>query len=128
MKALSLKQPWAELILQGKKTIELRKWNTNFRGDFLIHSSKIPDKKGMREFGFKDSDLPCGFILGKARLAEVKRYHSDKEFLADRNKHLATKSWGTYGFILEDIRRTGKIPAKGRLNFWNFEKRIRRIQ
>ena len=43
MKALSIKQPYAELILQGKKKIELRKWNTNFRGEFLIHASKIPD-------------------------------------------------------------------------------------
>ncbi len=47
MKVLSLKQPFAELILSGKKTIELRKWNTKFRGEFLIHSSKIPDKKAM---------------------------------------------------------------------------------
>ena len=36
MKALSLKQPWAELILSEKKTIELRKWNTNFRGEFFM--------------------------------------------------------------------------------------------
>ena len=43
MKTLSLKQPFAELILQGRKTIELRRWNTNLRGDFLIHASKNPD-------------------------------------------------------------------------------------
>ncbi|MDD4353280.1 MAG: ASCH domain-containing protein, partial [Candidatus Nanoarchaeia archaeon] len=28
IKVLSLKQPWAELVASGKKTIELRKWNT----------------------------------------------------------------------------------------------------
>lgn len=39
MKTLSLKQPFAELILSGKKKIELRKWNTSFRGEFLIHAS-----------------------------------------------------------------------------------------
>jgi len=42
MKALSLKQPFAELILQGKKTIELRKWNTKFRGEFLIDTVNLP--------------------------------------------------------------------------------------
>jgi len=45
MKALSLKQPYAELILQGKKKIELRTWNTKFRGEFYIHASLTADKK-----------------------------------------------------------------------------------
>ena len=35
--------PFADLIIQGKKTIELRKWNTKFRGEFLIHASKKLD-------------------------------------------------------------------------------------
>ena len=119
MKVLSLKQPWAELILQGKKTIEIRKWNTNFRGEFLIHSSKIPDENGMKEFGFKE--LPCGFIVGKARLSDVKKYKSEDEFLEEKHLHLATKEWGSYGFILKDAKRIEKIPAKGSLNFWNFD-------
>ena len=38
MKCLSVSQPFADLIILGKKTIELRKWNTNFRGELLIHS------------------------------------------------------------------------------------------
>ena len=40
MKCLSVCQPFAELIVQGKKTIELRKWNTKFRGEFLVHAAK----------------------------------------------------------------------------------------
>jgi hypothetical protein len=36
-KCLSLKQPYSELIVSGRKTIELRKWNTKYRGRFLIH-------------------------------------------------------------------------------------------
>src|SRR3989344_3108725 len=57
MKALSLKQPFAELILQGKKVIELRKWNTRFRGEFLIHASKVSDVDAMKRFGFVLSDV-----------------------------------------------------------------------
>ena len=38
MKCLSLKQPYAELLVSGKKTIELRIWNTKFRGEFLMHA------------------------------------------------------------------------------------------
>ena len=40
MKCLSVCQPFAELIVQGKKTVELRKWNTKFRGEFLVHAAK----------------------------------------------------------------------------------------
>jgi hypothetical protein len=42
MKALSVKQPWAELIASGIKTIETRIWHTHFRGPLLICSSKKP--------------------------------------------------------------------------------------
>lgn len=119
MKALSLKQPWAELILQGKKRIELRKWNTKFCGEFLIHASKKPDENAMRKFGFKD--LSCGFIVGKAELVNVKKYENDKEFVKDKNLHLATRKWGNFGFILKNVQRIKPIPAKGNLGFWEFE-------
>ena len=41
---------------------------------------------------------------------------------ADKDKHLATKDWGAYGFVLSDVRRIKPIPAKGKLNFWEFKK------
>ncbi|MEK6830471.1 MAG: ASCH domain-containing protein [Nanoarchaeota archaeon] len=119
MKVLSLKQPFAELILQGRKKIELRKWNTRFRGEFLIHASKITDKKSMENFGF--SDLPLGFILGKVKLIDVKKYKNEQEHKEDKDLHLASSFWGNYGFVLENPVRIKKIPAKGSLNFWNFE-------
>ena len=119
MKTLSLKQPYAELILQGKKKIELRKWNTHFRGKFLIHASKIPDEKAMKKFGFEN--LPCGAIVGEAKLVGVNKYKNEKEFNKDKSKHLATKDWGRYGFILKNVRRIKPISAKGKLNFWEFK-------
>jgi predicted transcriptional regulator len=119
MKALSLKQPFAELILQGRKKIELRKWNTKFRGQFYIHASKVPDAKAMKEFGFKD--LPTGAIVGKADLVDVKEYKTDSEHKKDRKLHLASKDWGKYGFILFNVRRVAQIPCNGSLNFWEFK-------
>ncbi len=119
MKVLSLKQPYAELILQGKKKIELRKWNTKFRGEFLIHASKIPDKEAMQKFGFKE--LPAGAIVGKTTLIEVKKYQSEQEHSKDKDLHLASEYWGNYGFILENTERINPIiPAKGKLGFWDF--------
>ena len=119
MKALSLKQPFAELILQGRKKIELRKWNTKFRGEFLIHSSKNPDLSSMKKFGF--DELPCGFILGKANLIDVKHYNSIEEHSKDKDLHLASSDWGNFGFVLDSVKRIEPISAKGQLNFWDFE-------
>jgi len=118
MKTLSIKQPYAELILLGKKKIELRKWNTKFRGDFLIHASKNPDEKAMKQFNFKE--LPLGCIVGRVTLVDVKHYSNEKEHEKDKNLHLASSYWGDYGFILKDPKRIKEIPCKGSLGFWEF--------
>ena len=44
MKAITIKQPWATLIMSGVKRFEFRSWKTNFRGDVLIHAGKGIDK------------------------------------------------------------------------------------
>jgi hypothetical protein len=125
MKALSLKQPWAEFVADGKKTVELRKWNTKFRGEFLIHASKIPDMEAMKKFGFPENSLPLGVIIGKASLVDVKKYKNEGEFAKDASLHLATREWGDYGFVLDKISKLDKpIPALGKLNFWDFELKI----
>ncbi len=105
MKTLSLKQPFAELVVSGKKTIELRSWNTKFRGEFLVHASKGVDVKAMEKFGFFD----------------VKKYSDEEEHKIDIGKHLANSFCGNYGFVLTDACRIENIVAKGKLNFWDFE-------
>jgi len=116
MKVLSLKQPFAELVVSGKKTIELRKWNTKFRGEFLVHASKTPHSASMKRFGFVN--LPTGCIVGKAFLKEVKHYSNKEEFEKDQNLHLASEDWGGYGFVLENAQRVKEMPCKGKLGFW----------
>ena len=116
MKALSIKQPFAELILLKKKKIELRRWNTKFRGEFLIHASKRPDEAAMKKFGFKS--LPCGYIVGKARLVDVKKYNNEEEHRKDKDLHLGSGFFGNYGFILDGVERVGLIECKGKLGFW----------
>jgi len=117
MKALSIKQPFAELILQERKKIEIKKWNTDFRGEFLINSSKKSDEKAMKKFMFKK--LPCGFILGKAELINVKKYKNSKEFIKDKKLHLVNETFSNYGFILEDVKKIKPIPVKDMLGFWD---------
>jgi len=119
MKTLSLKQPFAELVVSGKKTIELRNWNTKFRGRFLIHASKKPNLEAMKKFGF--DKLPTGVIIGRAELVDIKKYEGDLEHAKDKSKHLANISWGKYGFVLKNMERVKLIEAKGKLGFWEFD-------
>lgn len=46
MKAISLKQPWADAVMFLGKDIENRSWKTNHRGNLVIHCSKGWDKAG----------------------------------------------------------------------------------
>ena len=86
----------------------------------MVHASKVPDWEAMKQFGFKE--LPTGFIVGKAKLVDVKKYENSEVNLKDKKKHLADSGWGTHGFVLKDAERFEKpIPAKGMLGFWDFE-------
>ena len=122
MKCLSICQPFAELIIQGKKTIELRKWNTKFRGEFLVHAAKnilIEDCKRMKI----SSSITTGAIIGKVKLTDVKKYESDKELKSDKKKHhsLSDITKNKYGFILESPKKLRvPIPYSGKLNFFEF--------
>ena len=134
MKALSLIQPWADLILSGKKTIELRTWNTNFRGEFLIHASQKEDEPAILKYG-NDYTGITGAILGKATLVDVKRYWGIVDFVHDGSKHLALDFYDNLGellpqgkirgFILKNPVRCKKAAlAKGALNFWEYKGEI----
>jgi hypothetical protein len=72
LKCLSVSQPFADLIISGKKTIELRNWNTKFRGEFLIHSPlkiRRDDSKRLKI----NKKFVTGAIIGKAQLYDVKK-------------------------------------------------------
>ena len=117
-------QPFAELIVLGKKTVELGKWNTNFRGEFLIHASNKVDKEICKLYKINIGMFARGAVIGKTTLYDVKVYKSKKEFVADRSKHLAPErhSDRKYGFMLKDaVKFEEPIFMKGRLGFFNID-------
>jgi hypothetical protein len=124
MKCLSIKQPYAELVVSGKKTIELRTWDTKFRGEFLIHASKKIDNEACKENEIDPSSLIVGAILGKAILYDVKYYKNRDSFLEDRKKHSATPKYSDhkYGFLIKNAKKF-KTPLlmPGRLKFFNVD-------
>src|SRR5262245_50442101 len=123
-KCLSLKQPYAELVVSGKKTIELRKWNTKFRGEFLIHASQTVNKEACERNKIDPNSLITSAIIGKSVLYDVKEHDSKNSFLNDRKKHFADVNFTNYkyGFLLKDSKRFRKpIPLKGKLGFFDVE-------
>ena len=124
MKALSLRQPYAELIVSGNKTIEVRNWNTKFRGEFLVHASKQIMNDDCNKFNLNPNTITTGAVVGKATVIDVKKYKSLEEFEKDGDKHRARKNFfkkPCYGFILENPKRISPIPAKGFLNFFGLD-------
>lgn len=124
MKCLSVSQPFADLIVSGKKTIELRNWNTKYRGEFLVHApSKIRKEDCKR---LKISKKPVtGAIVGKIEIIDVKKYDSSEQVRKDQKFHLASKNFQDrkYGFVLKNPKQFRMpIPCKGKLNF--FEVRL----
>ena len=123
MKCLSICQPFAELIIEGKKTIELRKWNTKFRGEFLVHAAKNILEEDCRRMKISYKTLTTGAIIGKVNLVNVKKYESNKELKADKTKHYSSSDFpnNKYGFILEKPKRLRvSIEYSGKLNFFEF--------
>ena len=121
MKCLSICQPFAELIIQNKKTIELRTWNTSFRGEFLVHAPIKIRKEECRKLKMEQK-FTTGAIIGKAELYNVKKYKSLKEIQADKNKHFSSKTVHekTFGFILKNAK-SFRVPIawKGQLGFFD---------
>ena len=123
MKCLSICQPFAELIIQDKKTIELRNWNTNYRGEFLVHAPIKIKKEDCKKLKIKGK-LTTGAIIGKAEIYDVKKYQSTKEIQNDKNKHFSSKKFQekTYGFILKNPKPLRiPIPWKGQLGFFDVD-------
>jgi hypothetical protein len=105
MKAISLKQPWANLVASGKKTIETRKWSTNYRGDLVICSSQNPKIE------------PYGCALCIVELYDIKPMEKQHE------KDACIKVYPkAYAWFLRNLRPINPlIPVKGSLSIFNLE-------
>jgi hypothetical protein len=115
--ALSIRQPWAWLIVHGWKNIENRTWRTRFRGPVLIHASK-----GMTAGEYRAAqifmaaftplemppmgDLPRGGIVGVATILDCVDQHPSEWFT------------GPFGFVMDEARALPFVGCPGRLGFF----------
>jgi len=126
MKVLTVREPWATLIIEGYKEYEFRSWKTNYRGKILIHAGKTLEKDMSKRFEKYNLKYNCGCILGEAIITDcilVDEKLSDE--LNKRNSIVYENSnhKETYAWKLENIKKYDKpIPCKGKLGLWNYDK------
>ena len=128
MKALTICQPYASLICEGRKRIENRSWPTGYRGPLLIHAGKSKNYLqgwNVRRDGFLPQPMPMGAVVGMAEL--VACYHLP----AIREKKIQLPpehSWihshqhteGPALWVLEDVQRLKEpIPWNGKQGLWD---------
>lgn len=116
MKALSIRQPWAELVLRGLKDVENRSWRTHHRGPLLIHASQGADEPWYGDFGIPE-DAPRGALVGVVDVIDCMRQR--------------TSPWhsrGSWGFYLAKPRRLPRpVPWKASLGLFDVpDRRVRR--
>ena len=124
MKTLTVKQPWAWLIVNGHKDIENRAWRTNIRGPVLIHAAKTFEHEAWRYHLRLDPIIAdaaekvdlmirqCGHVIGQCIIADCVT-ESDSPWF-----------FGPYGFRLKCQKPWSdweRHKAKGRLGFWEYE-------
>jgi hypothetical protein len=111
MKVLTVKQPWAWLIIHGGKDIENRTWRTPYRGPLVIQASSRPQPR-MREFCDQVANrfgvtLPAEFqyggAIGVVDVVDCVRSDSSRWFE------------GPVGWVLANPRPLPFIPIAGRL-------------
>lgn len=122
MKALSIRQPWAWLIVNGHKDIENRTWPTQRRGPILIHAGKAMTQTEYEDVcRFLESkdclrhlnailpvpvDLERGGIVGQAEITGCVNDHPSPWFM------------GEYGFLVRNAKPLPFRRLTGSLGFF----------
>lgn len=154
MKAITLHQPWAELVADGAKQIETRSWNTWYRGPLAIHASK--DRRVFKMMDMrKKSPIWCHFadkisgnfsdyftygaIVAVCNLVHVQMVplgkdivlnneHGDRIYIPPNlyERYYGDYTPGHYAWILEDVQRLDEpIPARGMRRLWDVDPELK---
>lgn len=123
MKALTIKQPYASLIVNNYKRYEFRSWKTNYRGKILIHAGLSKDKS-INKFNNYNLDYIYGAIIGEAEIIDCILIDEDfNKKLIDENKLIyGFNHIGIYAWKLDNIKKYKEpIYIKGKLGLWNYD-------
>jgi hypothetical protein len=139
IKAISLRQPWATLVVLGAKQYETRDWPTAHRGLLAIHASRSfpekiaqmceqePYRSVLRRAGYNyGADLPRGAVIGTVTVVEV---HATEELDLSRltAEELAFGDFGPGRFawkLAEPRLLTEPIKMAGQLRIYEIPDKL----
>jgi hypothetical protein len=116
--ALSVRQPWAELIISGRKSIETRAWTTDYRGILWLHAGRHVD--AILDAKFAIVDPPRGAFVGCVELVSVTTFDASR-WEAWRGRHLDPGPYGPglYAWAVANPQRLREpVPGVGRLGLF----------
>lgn len=125
MKVLTIKEPWASLIINRYKKYEFRSWKTKYRGKILIHAGMSLEKDAAKRFSEYNLEYYKGAIIGEATITDCilvdtklnEELRKINPLVYARSNHVETYAWK-----LENIKKYDKpIYIKGKLGLWNYE-------
>lgn len=121
MRALSIRQPWAWLIVKGYKDIENRVWSTRYVGPLVIHASK-----GMTKAEYEDVDDMLTFDLRLSHIklppmVQIERGGIVGVAHCGGSVEASESPWffGPHGFLLSRARAVPFTEFKGQLGFFD---------
>ncbi len=125
MKVLTIKQPWAQLIVEGYKKYEFRSWKTKYRGKILIHAGMSLEKDMVSRFKDYNLEYTLGAIIGEATLEDCilvdeefnKKLREENPVVYGRSNHVETYAWK----LSNVIKYKEPIYIKGKLGLWNYK-------
>jgi hypothetical protein len=113
MKALSVKQPWAELIASGRKRWEMRTWSTRYRGPLLIVAgARVADSPDALRHSAR------GPVASAIVLVELVDVRPVKQAWYSQNARCNVGP-GDFAWVLQRPRRVPPVPVKGRLGLFD---------
>lgn len=122
LRALSIRRPWANLIIEGYKTVENRTWEPpagTMGTEIVVHAGRTWEPAGaelaadLGLTGFSDPHQCPGGYLGMVRLSGV-------HLVDDCCAPWGQRDPGTFHWVLAEHRPfPAPVPARGRLGlFW----------
>ena len=146
MRAITIRQPWASLLVLGYKVFETRSWKTSYQGPIAIHAGLMPVRRTLGALAAQGKEgreivalmerllegrggvdhIPTGAIIGTARLERCNAVTA--EFVAGLSMqefNLGDFTPGRYAWEFSDMSQIIRpIPAAGRQGLWNWEVQI----
>lgn len=116
MRALTIKQPWAAIIVDGHKTVELRTLATAYRGPLLVTASASPARCRVDLDDGTTRILPAGCMVCVVDLVDCRPATAAD---SDAACYDISDDDGLFAWVLANPRPVEPLPIKGRLNLWD---------